>query len=384
MDRNRVFIPVGMRTSVRAPANIQPSAERATFSIGGSSMLHAQAARNKDLIGTLMSKDRWACKIDDSCGWTPLHIAAFVGNSSECRELLLMGADPNSLTTSGATPLHMAARTKSSAAAHVLLEHGAVAEVKDCWGYTSLAIAVEVEDFEISSRVLQQNANPWSVAESGVSVTQRLGVNQNIHDVVALFQKNILPPDEPTGPAMTSIQDLMDTCRKRIELETSHTKNKNRLTKLRLEECLTKLQQDQDQLAASKAATKVLENLAMSAMEPHAVDWSAFAETTSVEKNTGPTTMLQGADPIEAFKNILRHNATLQDHLSTAKQNVRNGVDERAKLDAALTESKLELHALKHKFRIKEKQVKEFHKVEQDLRLAAEVKTTEAYVSKVR
>jgi hypothetical protein len=278
----------------------------------------------------------------------------------------------------------MAARTKSSAAAHVLLEHGAVAEVKDCWGYTSLAIAVEVEDFEISSRVLQQNANPWSVAESGVSVTQRLGVNQNIHDVVALFQKNILPPDEPTGSAMTSIQDLMDTCRKRIELETSHTKNKNRLTKLRLEECLTKLQQDQDQLAASKAATKVLENLAMSAMEPHAVDWSAFAETTSVEKNTGPTTMLQGADPIEAFKNILRHNATLQDHLSTAKQNVRNGVDERAKLDAALTESKLELHALKHKFRIKEKQVKEFHKVEQDLRLAAEVKTTEAYVSKVR
>ena len=347
-------------------------------------MLHAQASRNKDLIGTLLSKDRWAWKVDDNCGWTPLHIAAFVGNSSECLELLLMGADPNLRTISGVTPLHLAARSKSSAAAHVLLEHGAVAEVKDCWGCTSLAIAVEVDDFEISTRVLQQNANPWTVAESGVSITQRLGINQGIRDAVALFQKNVLPPDMPTDPAMTSIQDLMYTCRKRIELETSHTKNKNRLTQVRLEECLTKLQQDQDQLAASKAATKVLENLAMSAMEPHAVDWSAFAETASVEKNTGATSMVQGADPIEAFKHILRHNATLQDHLSTAKQNVRNGVDERAKLDEALAQSKLELHALKHKFRIKEKQVKEFHKVEQDLRLAAEVKTTEAYVSKVR
>jgi hypothetical protein len=210
-----------------------------------------------------------------------------------------------------------------------------------------------------------------------------LGVHQGIRDSVALFQQTSLRPDTSTEHAMTSVRDLMKTCRERIDLESSHVRNKNRITQVRLEECLTKLQQDEDQLAASKAATKVLENLAMSAMEPHAVDWSAFAQNVSVERNTGALSMVQGADPIEAFKHILRHNATLQEQLATSKQNMRSSVEERAKLDEALAQSKLELHSLKHKFRIKDKQVKEFHLVEQELRLTAEVKSTEAYVSKV-
>lgn len=382
-SRNGVFIPRGMRTSVRAPANIQTSTTKATFSIGGSTMLHAQASSSKEIIATLISKDRWAWKIEDSCGLTPLHVAATVGNSNECLELLLMNADPNSRTISGVTPLHLAARSKNSATAHVLLEHGAVAEVRDCWGVTALANAVEVDDFEISSRVLRQNADPWSVSESGVSISQRLGAHQGIHDAVALFQKTSRPPDTPAVASMTSVQNLMNTCRERTELETTHIRNKNRITQVRLEECLTKLQQDQDQLAASKAATKVLENLAMSAMETQAVDWSAFAENTSLDKSTGALSMVQGADPIEAFKHMLRHNSTLQEQLSAAKQNLRKSVEERAQLDEALAQSKLEHHALKHKFRIRDKQVTEFRSVEQELRLAAEVKSTEAYVSKV-
>ncbi len=383
MGRNGVFVPVGLRTSVRASARIQTNAERATFSIGGATMLHAQASRNKELIATLISKDRWACRVEDSCGLTPLHVAASVGNSNECLELLLMRADPNARTISGVTPLHLAARSKSSAAAHVLLEHGANAEVRDCWGLTSLAIAIEVDDYEISSRVLRQNADPWSVSESGVSITQRLGNHQGIRDALALFQKTSIPPNIPAEVSITSVQSLMKTCRERTELESSHIRNKNRITQVRLEECLTKLQQDEDQLAASKAATKVLDNLALSAMESHAVDWGAFAETTSVVKNTGALAMVQGADPIESFKHILRHNATLQEDLSAAKQNIRNSVEERAKLDEALALSKLELHALKHKFRIRDKQAKEYHLAQQELRLTAEVKSTEAYVSKV-
>jgi ankyrin repeat protein len=345
-------------------------------------MLHAQASRSKELIATLISKDRWAWNTDDLYGLTPLHVAASVGSSNECLELLLMRANPNARTISGVTPLHLAARSRSAAAAHVLLEHGAVAEVRDCWGVTALAIAVEVDDFEISSRVLRQNADPWSVSESGVSITQRLGAHQGIRDALALFQKTSLPPKMSAGTAVTSVQNLMNTLRERTDLETSHIRNKNRITQVRLEECLTKLQQDQDQLAASKAATKVLENLAMSAMETHAVDWNAFAETT-VEKNTGALSKVQGADPIEAFKHILRHNTTLQEQLSLAKQNIRNSFEERANLDEALAQSKLELHSLKHKFRLRDKQAKEFQLAQQELRLTAEVKTTEAYVSKV-
>ena len=380
---NGVFIPAGMRTPLRAPASIQGIADRASFSIGGATMLHAQAIRSKELIATLVSKDRWAWNAEDNCGLTPLHVAAAVGSSNECLELLLMRANPNSRTISGITPLHLAARSKSAAAAHVLLEHGAVAEVRDCWGVTALAIAVEVDDFEICSRVLRQNADPWSVSESGVSITQRLGVHQGIRDAVALFQKTSLPPKMHAEAAVTSVQNLMNSLRERTEVETSHIRNKNRISQIRLEECLTKLQQDQDQLAASKAATKVLENLAMSAMESHTVDWSAFAETTSIEKNTGAISMVQGADPIEAFKHILRHNATLQEQLSVTKQNLRKSFEERAGLDEALAQSKLELHSLKHKFRIRDKQAKEFHLVQQELRLTAEVKSTEAYVSKV-
>jgi hypothetical protein len=57
---NAAFIPVGKRASVRAPARIQSSAERASVSIGGATLLHAQAIASKELIATLISKDRWA------------------------------------------------------------------------------------------------------------------------------------------------------------------------------------------------------------------------------------------------------------------------------------------------------------------------------------
>jgi len=78
-------------------------------------------------------------------GWTPLHLAAFFGQSNAARVLLEAGADVhavsrNSLTN---TPLHAAAAGKHSDVALLLLAHGAKPDPADAGGYTPLQIATQ-------------------------------------------------------------------------------------------------------------------------------------------------------------------------------------------------------------------------------------------------
>lgn len=45
----------------------------------------------------------------DSCGWTPLHSAAYWGKEGSCGALLSMGAQVSPVDIEGDTPLHNAA-----------------------------------------------------------------------------------------------------------------------------------------------------------------------------------------------------------------------------------------------------------------------------------
>jgi ankyrin repeat protein len=61
-------------------------------------------------------------------GFTPLHIAAFVGNVAAAESLLAAGADPNVLATASfarVTPLGTCRFANADRVARVLIEHGA-------------------------------------------------------------------------------------------------------------------------------------------------------------------------------------------------------------------------------------------------------------------
>lgn len=76
-------------------------------------------------------------------GWTPLHFAAYGGDSHEVARLLTKGLDVNAKSTQGLTPLHLAAVQHRDDAIKVLLSKGANVSVHDRQGWTPLHLAVQ-------------------------------------------------------------------------------------------------------------------------------------------------------------------------------------------------------------------------------------------------
>ncbi|KJE90696.1 hypothetical protein, variant [Capsaspora owczarzaki ATCC 30864] len=74
----------------------------------------------------------------DDSGWTPLHIAASVGNEGIVRQLLVKHANPTNTTDSKQTPLHYAASKNHLPVSKLLLEHGADANARDNTGASPL------------------------------------------------------------------------------------------------------------------------------------------------------------------------------------------------------------------------------------------------------
>lgn len=77
----------------------------------------------------------------DDDGSSPLHYAAFWGNSVAILFLIQHAADLNAQRDDGATPLHRAARSGREAAVPLLLQHSSNIEVLDNNGQTPLQIA---------------------------------------------------------------------------------------------------------------------------------------------------------------------------------------------------------------------------------------------------
>jgi len=104
----------------------------------------AATGRIQDLERTLTTQPVNAFAYD---GWTPLHLAAFFGQTEALGVLLKSGADVNAVSANSLrnTPLHAATAGKHRDTALALLSHGADPSALDAGGYTPLAIASQNE-----------------------------------------------------------------------------------------------------------------------------------------------------------------------------------------------------------------------------------------------
>src|SRR5207247_11263248 len=96
-------------------------------------------------------------------GWTPLHLASFVGHMESARLLLARGADVNARSKSTRfakenTPLHAAAANRQVGVAEILIAHGADVNAKDGSGYTPLALAADSKNDLLVVILLEKGA----------------------------------------------------------------------------------------------------------------------------------------------------------------------------------------------------------------------------------
>ncbi|XP_071796931.1 uncharacterized protein [Asterias amurensis] len=95
--------------------------------------------------------------IRDDSNWTPLHIAASVGQEDIVTVLVSKGAEVNSANSTGQTPLHYAASRDRQKVAEILLEHGADTNIAERVGATPMHRAASKGNLEIVKLLLNYN-----------------------------------------------------------------------------------------------------------------------------------------------------------------------------------------------------------------------------------
>jgi len=99
-------------------------------------------------------------------GWTPLHLAAFFGQTAAARQLLDCRADLTAISRNetGNTPLHAAVAARQAALAELLLGHGANVNASSGGGWRPLHLAADNGDLQSIELLLSKGAevNPLS------------------------------------------------------------------------------------------------------------------------------------------------------------------------------------------------------------------------------
>ena len=127
-----------------------------------------------DRLSELLATEPDLVNATSGDGFTPLHLAAFFGQTDAVRLLLARGAEPD-VRGQGwmtGTPLSAAAAGGHTAIVLLLLEVGVDPNVQQAQGFTPLHAAAQNADLEAVRALLDAGADPAIVTEEGVTAAE--------------------------------------------------------------------------------------------------------------------------------------------------------------------------------------------------------------------
>ena len=180
-------------TLARQLVERNPDAARGTGTAGespvlaaiyrGHTDLAAFIARQRDLtlpeaaalgdtteVEAILAHDREAVQTRSSDGWTPLHLAAFMGHAAVARILLDHGADLEAVSTNSIAnrPLHAALAGKAvTEVIELLIARGADVNARAELDLTPLHLAAARGNMPMTRRLLDLNADPGARMTDG-------------------------------------------------------------------------------------------------------------------------------------------------------------------------------------------------------------------------
>jgi ankyrin repeat protein len=129
----------------------------------------AAAVGRTERLSQVVHHDRSLASARSSDGFTPLHLAAFLGTPACAAVLLRVGADPAAVSSGAMTvqPLHSAAAAGNVDTARLLLDAGAPVDPTQAGGFTPLHEAARRGDEPLVDLLLDRGADRTVTTDAG-------------------------------------------------------------------------------------------------------------------------------------------------------------------------------------------------------------------------
>jgi ankyrin repeat protein len=146
-----------------------PMAEAVRAHVERLNVFEAATFGDLDRLTELLAEDPELVDAMSGDGFTPLHLAAFFGQTDAVRLLLARGAtvDRNGTGRMTGTPLHAGASGSHAGVVRTLLEAGADPNNRQRHGYTPLHSAAANGDLESIELLLDAGADPAATNDAG-------------------------------------------------------------------------------------------------------------------------------------------------------------------------------------------------------------------------
>jgi len=170
------------------PADIQNELKKLGFYVTPEGFFDAIEENNRAAVA-LFIQVPISTEIRDNRGWTPLMLAAFLGNIEITELLIKSSADINALDLGGNSALHWAVFGCHTACTRILIEHHARTDTRNNFGWTPLMQATARNNLEGAALLIASGVNLDTAANDGMTALHKAAASGYLELVELLLEQ---------------------------------------------------------------------------------------------------------------------------------------------------------------------------------------------------
>lgn len=170
------------------PADIRDELKKLGFYVTPEGFFDAIEENNRAAVA-LFIQVPISTEIRDNRGWTPLMLAAFLGNIEITELLIKSSADINALDLGGNSALHWAVFGCHTACTRILIEHHARTDTRNNFGWTPLMQATARNNLEGAALLIASGVNLDTAANDGMTALHKAAASGYLELVELLLEQ---------------------------------------------------------------------------------------------------------------------------------------------------------------------------------------------------